>query len=50
MIVARSQPSDSHKMIKSISTIVLKSKGGEGVVRELLEEVLNLNFIKILGS
>jgi YrbI family 3-deoxy-D-manno-octulosonate 8-phosphate phosphatase len=41
-------PSDSHEMIKSISTIILKSKGGDGVVRELLEEVLNLNFIEIL--
>lgn len=41
-------PSDSHKKIKSISTIVLKSKGGDGVVRELLEDIFKLNFIKIL--
>jgi len=41
-------PSDSHDSIKSISTVVLKSKGGSGVVRELLEDVLNLDFIKIL--
>ena len=41
-------PSDSHKVIKSISTIVLKAKGGGGVVRELLEEVLGLDFIEIL--
>ena len=41
-------PSDSHKKIKSISTFKLKSKGGEGVVRELLEDVFELDFIKIL--
>jgi len=41
-------PSDSHEMIKSISTIKLRAKGGEGVVRELLEDVLGIDFIKIL--
>ncbi len=41
-------PSDSHKKIKSIANVVLKTKGGNGVVRELLEEVLCLDFIKIL--
>ena len=41
-------PADSHKAIKSISTIELRAKGGEGVVRELLEEVLELDFIEIL--
>jgi 3-deoxy-D-manno-octulosonate 8-phosphate phosphatase (KDO 8-P phosphatase) len=41
-------PSDSHTMIKSIATIVLNEKGGNGVVRELLENVLHLNFIQIL--
>jgi N-acylneuraminate cytidylyltransferase/3-deoxy-D-manno-octulosonate 8-phosphate phosphatase (KDO 8-P phosphatase) len=41
-------PSDSHEMIKSISTVVLDSKGGSGVVRELLEVFLDLNFIEIL--
>ena len=43
-------PADSHKKIKSISTVVLKSKGGNGVVRELLEVFFKLDFIKILGS
>ena len=41
-------PSDSHKKIKSISSIVLNNKGGYGVVHELLEEVFKLDFIKIL--
>ena len=41
-------PSDSHETIKSISTIELRAKGGDGVVRELLEDVLGLNFIEIL--
>jgi 3-deoxy-D-manno-octulosonate 8-phosphate phosphatase (KDO 8-P phosphatase) len=41
-------PADSHKKIKAISTVVLKAKGGNGVVRELLEDVFNLDFIEIL--
>ena len=41
-------PSDSHEMIKSIATIVLKTEGGNGVVRELLEDVLQIDFIKTL--
>ena len=41
-------PSDSHQMIKAISPIHLKSKGGEGIVRELLEKVFELNLKEIL--
>jgi len=41
-------PSDSHDMIKEVAAIVLKSKGGNGVVRELLEDLFQLNFIQIL--
>lgn len=41
-------PSDSHKKIKEIATFVLKTGGGKGVVRELLEDVLKLNFIQII--
>ena len=41
-------PADSHPKIKSISSVILKMKGGNGVVRELLEEVLGLDFVKIL--
>jgi YrbI family 3-deoxy-D-manno-octulosonate 8-phosphate phosphatase len=41
-------PSDSHIKIKEISDIVLKASGGKGVVRELLEDVLSLDFIEIL--
>jgi len=43
-------PADSHPEIKKISNFILKTKGGEGVVRELLEDVLSLDFIKILGA
>ena len=43
-------PSDSHQKIKGISTIILKTSGGNGIVRELLEDVFQLNFIKILYS
>lgn len=41
-------PADSHPKIKKISNFILKTKGGKGVVRELLEDVLSLDFIKIL--
>ena len=41
-------PADSHDSIKNISTFVCSSKGGEGIVRELLEVVFNLNLLKIL--
>ena len=41
-------PSDSHKKIKEISTIILKTSGGNGIIRELLEDVFQLNFIQIL--
>ena len=41
-------PSDSHYKIKQIADIVLKTQGGKGVVRELLEDVLEIDLIKIL--
>jgi YrbI family 3-deoxy-D-manno-octulosonate 8-phosphate phosphatase len=41
-------PSDSHIRIKEICDVVLKTRGGEGVIRELLEDVLGLDLIKIL--
>ena len=41
-------PSDSHPFIKQIATIVLSTPGGGGVVRELVEDVLGLNFLTIL--
>ena len=41
-------PADSHYKIKKISGIVLKTDGGQGIVRELLEDVLKLDFIEIL--
>lgn len=43
-------PSDSHARIKKIASFTLKARGGEGVVRELLEDILDLDFIKILYS
>ena len=43
-------PIDSHPRIKEISKYILNTKGGNGMVRELLEQVLNLDFIEILYS
>ena len=42
-------PSDSHIVIKKKVSHILKAKGGEGVIRELAENVLDINLIKILG-
>lgn len=41
-------PADSHLKIKELSNVVLNTRGGEGVARELLEDVLGLDFIEIL--
>tara|TARA_Y100001970_G_C13971882_1_gene718634 strand:+ start:48 stop:548 length:501 start_codon:yes stop_codon:yes gene_type:complete len=41
-------PSDSHPKIKALSNYVCTSKGGEGVVREILEEMFEVDFLKIL--
>jgi len=41
-------PSDSHLIIKQNATVILDAQGGAGVIRELLEDVLELNFINIL--
>ena len=41
-------PADSHPKIKGVSSVILSTNGGDGIVRELLEEVFNLDFIKIL--
>ena len=41
-------PIDSHQSIKKISTLQLKSKGGEGVIRELAEEILNVHIFNTL--
>ena len=41
-------PIDSHIKIKELSNIVLNTRGGEGMVRELLEDIFDLDFIKIL--
>ena len=46
----RACPADSHPKIKLISNICLNTNGGKGVVRELLEEVFNIDFIKILNK
>ena len=41
-------PADSHAKIKEISTVILETSGGNGIVRELLENILQLNFVQIL--
>jgi 3-deoxy-D-manno-octulosonate 8-phosphate phosphatase (KDO 8-P phosphatase) len=41
-------PANSHTQIKEISDITLETNGGNGVVRDLLENVFNINLINIL--
>jgi YrbI family 3-deoxy-D-manno-octulosonate 8-phosphate phosphatase len=43
-------PADSHYRIKGVATITLKTVGGAGVARELLEDIFGLDFIEILYS
>lgn len=43
-------PVDSNIKIKKLANYKLSTKGGEGVVRELLENILKLDFIQILYS
>ena len=38
-------PSDSHPLIIDLSDFVLQSKGGQGIVREIAESLLNINFL-----
>lgn len=41
-------PADSHDLIKKISNITLKTNGGNGIAREILENVLGIDIIKIM--
>jgi 3-deoxy-D-manno-octulosonate 8-phosphate phosphatase (KDO 8-P phosphatase) len=41
-------PADSHPIIKEMANFVLETRGGDGVARELLENLLNVDFLKIL--
>ena len=41
-------PADSHLRIKDVADFVLNINGGQGVVRELLEDVLNIDFVEVL--
>jgi 3-deoxy-D-manno-octulosonate 8-phosphate phosphatase (KDO 8-P phosphatase) len=41
-------PQDSHVTIKEISNFVLNSDGGKGVVRELLEDIFDIDLVKVL--
>jgi YrbI family 3-deoxy-D-manno-octulosonate 8-phosphate phosphatase len=43
-------PFDAHPTIQSISDKILTTKGGDGVVRELVEEVFEVNFLKLIGD
>ena len=41
-------PADSHKEVIKTADVVLKTEGGSGVVRDLLENIFKLNLLEIL--
>ena len=41
-------PQDSHKKIKDIATFKCKTKGGEGVLQEILESIFEIDFLEVL--
>jgi len=41
-------PADSHDKIKQIATATLKSNGGDGVARELIEDILGIDVLNTL--
>ena len=43
-------PSDSHELVKQRAKVILKTKGGYGVMREILENYLEINIYKLLYS
>jgi len=43
-------PADSHPVIREISTYQLTAKGGYGVARELVEDLLDIDILSVLYS
>jgi 3-deoxy-D-manno-octulosonate 8-phosphate phosphatase (KDO 8-P phosphatase) len=43
-------PSDSHELVKQRAKVILKTKGGYGVMREILENYFEINIYKLLYS
>lgn len=41
-------PADSHRKILKIATFPLKCRGGKGVVREIIENILNIDLMKYI--
>ena len=50
MVGHRACPADAHPEVRSICQAVLRSRGGEGVARELAEKVMRLQFEDIAGK
>ena len=41
-------PSDSEVKIRDVASFVLKKRGGEGIAREIVEDILKIDLLKIL--
>ena len=41
-------PSDSHYLVRELVDVILLKKGGDGVIRELVETILGINIYEIL--
>lgn len=42
-------PSDSHPLVIELSDFVLQCEGGQGIVREIAESLLNINFLDYIN-
>ena len=40
-------PGDAHEMVKKLATVNLSTKGGHGVIREILEDQFNINIYQL---
>jgi 3-deoxy-D-manno-octulosonate 8-phosphate phosphatase (KDO 8-P phosphatase) len=41
-------PSDSHELVKQVAKVVLEAKGGDEIMREILEKYFKINLYKLL--
>jgi len=43
-------PHDSHEKIKEIATVICQKNGGDGVVMELISEILEIDYVNIFNN
>ena len=43
-------PHDSHEKIKEIATVICQKNGGDGVVMELISEIIEIDYVNIFNN